>query len=193
MILIEPPRSTPGARSQPLNKRELARFASLAIQAAGRSGPVSVLLTTDERIRELNREFRGKDSPTDVLSFPPAAWAHEGGKGRKSAGDLAISLDTAARQAAEVGHSLAVEVKVLILHGALHLAGFDHETDAGEMAREEARLRKHFQLPSGLIERTVRRDSIKKPSPPARPAAAKAKPKAAIQANARRNPAGGRA
>ena len=77
MILIEPPRSTIAARREPLNKRELARFAVLALKAAGCSGSVSVLLTNDERIRELNREFRGKDSPTDVLSFPAVAWEFE--------------------------------------------------------------------------------------------------------------------
>ena len=133
MILIEPPRSTIAARREPLNKRELARFAVLALKAAGCSGSVSVLLTNDERIRELNREFRGKDSPTDVLSFPAVAWEFEteSGPKSKSAGDLAISLETAARQADSLGHSLATEVKVLILHGALHLAGFDHEADAG--------------------------------------------------------------
>jgi probable rRNA maturation factor len=155
MILIEPPRSTIAARREPLNKRELARFAGLAVKAAGCPGSVSVLLTSDERIRELNREFRGKNSPTDVLSFPAVVWEFEGGHGHKtkSAGDLAISLDTAGRQAESLGHSLATEVKVLILHGALHLAGFDHETDAGEMARKEVRLRRELGLPSGLIER----------------------------------------
>jgi probable rRNA maturation factor len=159
MILIEPPRSTITARREPLNRRELARFAGLAVTAAGCSGAVSVLLTNDERIRELNREFRGKNSPTDVLSFPAVAWEFERGNGHKakSAGDLAISLETAARQAESLGHSLATEVKVLILHGALHLAGFDHETDAGEMARKETRLRRVLGLPPGLIERSSTR------------------------------------
>jgi probable rRNA maturation factor len=152
MILIEPPRSTTAARRDPLNKRELGRFAALAVRSAGATGAVSVLLTDDERLRELNRQFRKKNAPTDVLSFPP--WGLEcGGPRSRSAGDLAISLDTAARQAESFGHSLAAEVKVLILHGALHLAGFDHETDSGEMAALEARLRKKFGLPSGLIQR----------------------------------------
>jgi probable rRNA maturation factor len=152
MILIEPPRSTFAARRHPLNKRELARFAALAVEATGARGGVAVLLTSDQRIQELNRQFRGKNSPTDVLSFPAVDWA-ENGHGGKSAGDLAISLETAARQAEGFGHSLALEVKVLILHGALHLAGFDHETDSGEMARKELRLRRRLGLPSGLIER----------------------------------------
>jgi probable rRNA maturation factor len=157
MILIEPPRSTIAARREPLNRRDLARFASLAIKAAGCSGTISILLTSDERIQELNREFRGKNSPTDVLSFPAVAWKFEAGKGHanKTAGDLAISLETSARQADSMGHSLATEVKVLILHGALHLAGFDHEADTGEMARKEVRLRRELGLPSGLIERSV--------------------------------------
>jgi len=157
MILIEPPRSTIAARREPLNKRELARFAGLAGKAAGCSGSISILLTNDERIRELNREFRGKNSPTDVLSFPAVAWEFEGGNGHKarSAGDLAVSLETAARQAENLGHSLATEVRVLILHGALHLAGYDHETDSGEMARKELRLRRQLGLPSGLIERST--------------------------------------
>jgi probable rRNA maturation factor len=109
-----------------------------------------VLLTTDVKIRRLNREFRGKDKPTDVLSFPaPEAAA------REVAGDLAVSVPTARRQAEEHGHSLGVELKVLILHGLLHLAGFDHESDNGEMARRERLLRGRLGLPQGLIERAA--------------------------------------
>jgi probable rRNA maturation factor len=171
MILIEPPRSTTAARREPLNKRELARFAGLAVKAAGCPGSVSILLTNDVRIRELNRDFRGKNSPTDVLSFPAVVWEFEGNAKTKTAGDLAISLETASRQAASLGHSLATEVRVLILHGALHLAGYDHETDSGEMARKEIRLRRQMGLASGLIERSVTRarpepmtKAIKKPA-----------------------------
>jgi probable rRNA maturation factor len=159
MILIDPPRSPTAVRRDPLNRRELARFAREALRASGASGTVSILLTGDERIRELNRQFRGKNSATDVLSFPAAREVD--GRRSQSAGDLAISLDTAARQAAAFGHSLADEVRVLILHGALHLAGFDHETDSGAMARLEARLRKEFGLPSGLIQRSA--DPVPKP------------------------------
>ena len=187
MILIEPPRSTISARREPLNKRDLARFAGLAIKAAGCSGPVFILLTSDERIRELNREFRGKNIPTDVLSFPAVGWELEGGNGSKSksAGDLAISLETAARQAESLGHPLAIEVKVLILHGALHLAGFDHETDAGEMARKEKRVRGQLGLPSGLIERsTTRARSAGMPK--------KVEPSKKTPANERLKPAGNR-
>jgi probable rRNA maturation factor len=151
MILIEPPRSPTAARRDPLNKRDLARFVRYAIQAAGGQGAVSVLLTNDKKICELNRQFRKKNTPTDVLSFPSFEPLNDGRA--RSAGDLAISLDTAARQATGHGHSLDTEVRVLILHGALHLAGFDHESDSGEMALLENRLRKQFGLPSGLIRR----------------------------------------
>jgi probable rRNA maturation factor len=118
-------------------------------QAAVRlRGDVSVLLTTNQAIRRLNRQFRRIDKATDVLSFPaPRAAAGE------VAGDLAISVPTALRQARAQGHSLAVEIKVLILHGLLHLAGFDHETDNGKMARRERLLRGRLGLPQGLIER----------------------------------------
>jgi probable rRNA maturation factor len=74
----------------------------------------------------------------------------------KIAGDLAISINTARRQADERGHSLGTEIKVLTLHGLLHLAGYDHETDKGEMARREQKLRAKLRLPHGLIERTVK-------------------------------------
>ncbi len=158
------------------------------MKAAGCSGSVSVLLTSDERIRELNREFRGKNVPTDVLSFPAVAWEFEAGNGHKakSAGDLAISLETAARQAESLGHSLATEVKILILHGGLHLAGFDHETDDGEMARKEKRLRRQLGLPSGLIERNTARVRSARP-------AKKVKPREKAPASERRKTAGGRA
>jgi probable rRNA maturation factor len=188
MILIEPPRTTIAARREPLNKRDLVRFARLAVEAAGCAGSVSVLLTNDERIRELNRDFRGKNSPTDVLSFPAAAWEFEADNGHtsKSAGDIAISLETASGQAESLGHPLATEVKVLILHGALHLAGFDHETDDGEMARKEMRLRRLLGLPSGLIERNAARVRSARP-------AKKVKPPEKAPANERRRDAGGRA
>ena len=91
--------------------------------------------------------FRGKNEATDVLSFPAA----EIGPG--VAGNLAISLETAARQAACFGHSLRDEVRVLLLHGVLHLAGFDHEADGVEMAAREAELRRELGLETGLIAR----------------------------------------
>jgi probable rRNA maturation factor len=126
----------------------LARFLREARAAIRLRGEVSVLLTTDTKIRRLNRQFRGKDKATDVLSFPaPEVVAGE------VAGDLAVSVPTALRQAREQGHTLAIEIKVLILHGLLHLAGFDHERDNGQMAKRERLLRGRLGLPQGLIER----------------------------------------
>lgn len=109
------------------------------------------MLTTDTMIRTLNRDFRKKDKATDVLSFPVDDIP---GGTPKQSGDLAISLDTAQKQADEQGHTLLIEVKILMLHGLLHLAGYDHETDKGQMARKESALRKEFALPSGLIQRS---------------------------------------
>jgi probable rRNA maturation factor len=109
---------------------------------------VDVLLANDRTLRQLNKSFRGKDKPTDVLSFPaPSSFATQ------HAGDLAISLDAAARQAKTYGHTLRDEVRVLLLHGLLHLSGEDHETDNGEMAAREVALRRELRLPATLIER----------------------------------------
>ncbi|HTA78021.1 MAG TPA: rRNA maturation RNase YbeY [Terracidiphilus sp.] len=130
--------------------RVLARFLTQAQAAVRLRGRISVLLTTDKAIRRLNRRFREIDKATDVLSFPADA-AFPGQE--KVAGDLAISVPTARRQCAACGHSLGVELKVLILHGLLHLAGYDHETDSGQMARRERALRAKLGLPQGLIER----------------------------------------
>ena len=105
--------------------------------AGGR--PVTCLITTDADLRRLNRQFRGKNYATDVLSFPPD--------------EMAISLDRAAAQARELHHSVDEELRILMLHGVLHLSGMDHETDAGEMRRAETRWRKKLGLPAGLIER----------------------------------------
>jgi probable rRNA maturation factor len=132
--------------------RTLTRFLAQARLAVRLRGQVSVLLTTDAAQRSLNRRFRGKNKPTDVLSFP----ADQSAPGaEKIAGDLSISVPTARRQATQQGHSLSTEIKVLILHGVLHLAGYDHEIDTGEMARRERTLRTRLRLPGGLIERTV--------------------------------------
>ena len=110
---------------------------------------VTVLLTTDIGIRKLNRRFRNKNSPTDVLSFPVEDPSHE------IAGDLAISVETAHRQAEEHGHKLSIELRILMLHGLLHLAGYDHQADTGQMARKEAKLRAGLKLPHGLIQRAT--------------------------------------
>ncbi len=124
-------------------------------QAAVRlRGHVTVLLTGDATMRDLNQRFRGKNKPTDVLSFPVENLVQNQRKNPEK-GDVAISVETARRQGAEQGHSLAIEIKVLMLHGLLHLAGYDHETDAGEMRRRERSLRTKLGLPPGLIERSA--------------------------------------
>ena len=134
--------------------RTLARFLAAAQAAVRLPGEITVLLTGDDAIRRLNRKFRGKNRPTDVLSFPAASMHGS----EKIAGDLAISVASARRQAIEQGHALSTEIKVLMLHGLLHLAGYDHETDQGRMARREAVLRTRLGLPHGLIERAVSPD-----------------------------------
>jgi len=137
-----------------LSKGSLERFVRRARRAAGLRGAANVLVTSSSQVRALNRRFRGKDRATDVLSFPaPAPASSKGRKNADVAGDIAISADIAARNASRLGHSAAQEVRILTLHGILHLAGFDHERDNGEMARKEARLRQALRLPVALIER----------------------------------------
>ncbi len=102
---------------------------------------VSCLITSDAELRELNRKFGRKDYATDVLSFPPE--------------DIAISFARAESQGAELGHDVETELRILMLHGLLHLSGMDHETDRGEMARAEIRWRKRLGLPESLIERAT--------------------------------------
>ena len=116
------------------------------VAPAGARGSLTVAVTTDARVRALNRRFRGVGKPTDVLSFP----ADEPGE----LGDIVIARGVAARQARDRGHSLATELRVLALHGLLHLLGYDHDQDDGRMARTEARLRRRGGLEAGLIERT---------------------------------------
>lgn len=130
-----------------VNAAALERFAARAVHLVGLKGGPDVLITGDAEIRTLNRRFRQKDRSTDVLSFPSA----DG-----EPGDIAISATTAARNARRLGHATSDELKVLLLHGMLHLAGYDHESDRGEMAREEARLRRSLGLPSSLTERARR-------------------------------------
>jgi len=124
----------------------LSRFATRVQRELAIEGEVNIRVTSNREMQGLNRRFRKKNKPTDVLTFPSA--------GQDTKGDIAISLEIAAANAAELGHSLATEVKVLILHGMLHLAGYDHEIDDGEMQAREAELRATFKLPVGLIERS---------------------------------------
>jgi probable rRNA maturation factor len=134
----------------------LERFAASAQRAARLRGEVAILITNSATVRRLNRDFRGKDKTTDVLSFPSAA--------KGMAGDIAISAQAARKQAATLRHPLTTELKILILHGMLHLAGHDHESDGGEMAKLEAKLRAKLALPQGLIERVTGSVEAKTPA-----------------------------
>jgi probable rRNA maturation factor len=133
-----------------LTELALDRFVSRARRAVGLRASVNVMVTSNAELRELNRCFRGKNQPTDVLSFPalPGLKPH-------FAGDIAISAEIAAHNARALGHTAAEEIKILALHGILHLRGYDHEHDEGKMARKEEKLRRTLRLPVGLIERTV--------------------------------------
>jgi probable rRNA maturation factor len=131
--------------SNDIHERALTLFATKAKRAVGARGELSIRITSSAEMRELNRRFRRKNKPTDVLSFPSDT--------PKLAGDIAISAEIAAANADELGHSVDTELKILILHGLLHLMGYDHETDAGEMQTRETKLRQRLNLPVGLIER----------------------------------------
>ncbi len=163
MINLEPPRGTDDGTASwsawGLSRAGLSRYLASAQVAVGLRGEVEVLLASDKTLRRLNREWRGKDKATDVLSFPAAEEM-----AAVYGGDLAVSLETAQRQAEEHGHSLRDEVRILLLHGLLHLAGMDHEADAGEMAEREAELRKRLRLKSGLIARAGKHTSGAKAS-----------------------------
>ena len=131
-----------------LNRRRLQTFAKRACRAAGLHGGVTVMLTSNREMRALNSRFRGTARATDVLSFPAPASASG------FAGDIAISVEIAAANAKQLGHSTTREIEVLILHGILHLAEYDHERDHGEMARKELALQARLALPGGLIDRS---------------------------------------
>jgi probable rRNA maturation factor len=140
-----------------LTEALLAKFVARARRASGVRGAVCVLVTSNRELQALNRRFRGKNKPTDVLSFPAMT-----GLAPEFAGDVAISAEIAKQNARRLGHTAAEEIRILVLHGMLHLAGYDHELDTGEMEREEARLRKSLGLPVGLIERNMRSTGAKR-------------------------------
>lgn len=122
-------------RARPVSAARLRRVLEGAAEALDVAGEVSLVLTGDRAMRALNARYRGKDRPTDVLSFP-------GGGGSGELGDIVISVETAERNARGLGRTLAQELDVLALHGFLHVLGYDHETDTGAMDRLERRLRK---------------------------------------------------
>jgi probable rRNA maturation factor len=121
-------------RRRRVSPARLRRVLAGAAEALCVAGEVSVVLAGDRLLHRLNRDYRGKDRPTDVLSFP-------GDGGEAGLGDVVISVETAERNARGPGRSLARELDVLALHGFLHVLGYDHETDDGRMDRLERRLR----------------------------------------------------
>ena len=144
MVIFEKSVSTASASG--VTPAQIQRFVRRAQVLAKVKGEVDILISGNQRLRELNRRFRRKNKPTDVLSFP-----------RPSGGDIAISAQIARDNARLYGHSIADELKILVLHGMLHLAGYDHESDNGHMARVESRLRARLKLPASLIDRTQSR------------------------------------
>ncbi|HVG24374.1 MAG TPA: rRNA maturation RNase YbeY [Thermoanaerobaculia bacterium] len=131
------------------SRRDIAAYTRrvlLALEKLGRTpeeiSEVSIALVTDETMIGLNRKFRKKGKTTDVLTFPADdSYNDPAEKGRRPLGDIVISVDQARRQAVDEKHSLATEVRYLILHGLLHSLGYDHETDRGEMNALEVELR----------------------------------------------------
>ena len=142
--------SSPQTEVRPAGVLRFARKLQAQV-AHGRA--FDCLITGDARMRRLNRKFRGKDSTTDVLSFPAGDIQAGKDNGTPRAGDIAISLPRARAQAKRLGHSAGQEIRILMLHGLLHLLGQDHENDGGRMARAEKDWRARLGLPAGLIER----------------------------------------
>jgi probable rRNA maturation factor len=131
--------------------RAITLFARKLEREVARGGRFDCLVTGDAELRTLNKQFRGKDYATDVLSFPSRALPNGS---VSTIGDLAISAVRARAQAREFGHTTEDELRILMLHGVLHLLGMDHEIDGGRMARAERRWRRELGLPNGLIERS---------------------------------------
>ena len=133
-----------------LSELALNRFVARARRAARLKGAVNVLVTSSREMKSLNHRFRQKNKPTDVLSFPADPQIQ-----KNFAGDIAVSAEIAVQNARALQHSPAEEIKILVLHGLLHLRGYDHECDNGQMVKLENQLREKLNLPVGLIERTV--------------------------------------
>jgi probable rRNA maturation factor len=134
--------------------RALTRFARKLQDEIAKGRSFDILITSDAEIRKLNHTYRKQDHSTDVLSFPSPNPQPLTPNPQQPLGSLAISLPRARAQAREFGHTTEQEIRVLMLHGLLHLLGMDHETDAGRMARAERRWRKRLGLPTALIERS---------------------------------------
>ena len=133
-----------------IDQQEVAQIAAATLAGSSRAGAsLTIAFVRDRAIRQLNRTYRGKDHATDVLSFPASDAQDEPFINQSAAsadylGDIVIAIDTARRQADEAGHALAREVSELVIHGTLHLCGYDHETDNGEMNRLELKLRRRL-------------------------------------------------
>jgi probable rRNA maturation factor len=132
-----------------LDTESLENFAAVLRDRVARGRGFHCRITNDAELRSLNAQFLGRDYPTDVLSFPLAF----NSDGHDSIGDIAISIERAGAQAREHGHTPDEELRILMLHGVLHLLGMDHETDNGRMRATETRWRRKLGLPAGLIER----------------------------------------
>ena len=132
-------------RSVRFDQARLLRFAATLRRRLGRGREFAVCIASDEVLRRANARFRGKRATTDVLSFPD----HEGNR----LGDILISAGRARTQARLLRHSVDEELRILLLHGMLHLLGYDHERDRGDMRRLEQVWRRRLRLPAGLIER----------------------------------------
>ena len=144
-----------------IDRRGIRDFAAVLQEGLTEGKRFTCLITDDAELRRLNSRFLGHDYPTDVLSFPTAEHRLEslcylsgtGIPACASLGEIAISTERAAEQARQFGHSIDDEMRILMLHGVLHLLGMDHEADEGGMARTEKRWRKKLGLRQGLIER----------------------------------------
>ena len=133
-------------RGRKLETKQWSKFAERAVQTISKiENDATIVFVSDDAIKKLNRRFRAKDYATDVLSFP-AEQAEFEKAAAANLGDIVISIEQAARQAKEHGLSFENEIAQLILHGLLHLSGYDHETDHGEMNRLELRLRKRLGI-----------------------------------------------
>jgi probable rRNA maturation factor len=142
-----------------LSRARLSGFVVDVCRLIKLSGAVTVLITSDAEMIELNRRFRHKRAPTDVLSFPGPSFT------KGFAGDIAVSCDIALRNSKTLEHPVAAEIRILVLHGLLHLAGYDHEADQGEMSELENRLRRKLALPETLIQRARRSAGTKRLRP----------------------------
>jgi probable rRNA maturation factor len=134
-----------------LDAESLKSFAEVLRNRVAGGREFHCRITNDAELQVLNAQFLGKAYPTDVLSFP-----NVGRPGESSLGDIAISIQRARAQARECRHSTEDEIRILILHGVLHLLGMDHESDSGRMKRTETAWRRKLGLPVGLIERAAK-------------------------------------